>query len=192
MINRLVLGLLIGAVALLVGRDAAMAQQAVPRASLLTVQTDGGASCRVVDRFGGSRTREFGAPATVQLSPRDATDQIVCVRDGREARVAVPVKGPRVALAVAGSTRAASSVRRFVSAGEVHPYPGRMRLKPQTERDLVWLRQRFEEGQITEREYFDHRRLTIARDADLRPVRQASMRKASPNKPTPISLTKGS
>jgi len=192
MITRPVLGVLVAAITLLAGDRGAIAQSTVPRATLLTVQTDGGASCRVVDRFGGSRTREFGAPATVPLSPRDATDQIVCVRDGREARTPVPVKGPRVALTVAGSTRAASPVRRFVSAGEVHPYPGRLRLKPQTERDLVWLRQRFEEGPLTEREYFDHRRLTIARDADLRPVRQASVRKASLNKPTPISLTKGS
>ncbi len=190
MITRPFLGGLVAAVTLLLGDRGAIAQQVVPRASLLTVQTDGGASCRVVDRFGGSRTREFGAPATVQLSPREATDQLVCVRDGREARMPVPVKGQRVALAVSGSTRAASPVRRFVSAGEVHPYPGRMRLKPQTERDLVWLRQRFEEGQISEREYFDHRRLTIARDADLRPARV--VRKASSNKPTPISLTKGS
>ena len=190
MITRPVLGVLIAAITLLVGVCDAIAQSTVPRATLLTVQTDGNASCRVVDRFGGSRTKEFGAPATVQLSPRDATDQIVCVRDGREARMAVPVTGPRVTLAVAGSTRTASPVRRFVSTGEVHPYPGRMRLQPQTERDLVWLRQRFEEGRISEREYFDHRRLTIVRDAELRPVRV--VRKASASKAAAKPLTKTS
>lgn len=190
MITRPVFGLLMAAVTMAIGSHGAIAQQAAPRATLLTVQTDGGASCRVVDRFGGSRTREFGTPATVELVPREATDQLVCVRDGREARTAVPTTGQRVALTVAGSTRAASPVRRFVSTGEVHPYPGRMQLKPQTERDLVWLRQRFEEGQFSERAYFDHRRLVIARDADLRPA--PVMRKASAGKPASKPLTKTS
>lgn len=149
---------------------------------LLTVQTDLPASCRVVDRFGASRSREFGSPATIRLVPRQADDTVVCVRDGKESRVGVPARGRAVAVPVAGATAAATPVRRLVTIGEVHPYPGRIRLKPQVEADLVHLRQRYEEGRVSERDYYKFRREAIARNDDGRVVRVA--RRAAPRNAT--------
>jgi hypothetical protein len=149
---------------------------------LLTVQTDLPASCRVVDRFGASRSREFGSPATISLQPRQPDDSVVCVRDGKESRVAVPARGRQVAVPVGGATAAATPVRRLVTIGDVHPYPGRLRLKPQVEADLVHLRQRYEEGRVSERDYFKLRREAIARNDDGRAVRVA--RRAAPRNVT--------
>lgn len=158
-------------------------------ASLLTVQTDAAASCRVVDSLGASRTKEFGSPATIALPSRQAGDQVVCVRDGRETRAAVPTTGRRVDLAIGGATAAASPVRRLVTRAEVHPYPGTMRLTAKAEQDLVWLRQRYEEGRITERDYFAHRRDVIARGASIETPRATRRATASapvaPNAGTP-------
>lgn len=164
-------------------------------ASLLTVQTDAAASCRVVDSHGASRTKEFGSPATIALPSRQAGDQVVCVRDGRETRAAVPSTGRRVDLALGGATVAASPVRRLVKGADVHPYPGTMRLTVKAEQDLVWLRQRYEEGRITERDYFAHRRDVIARGGSLETPRRtaasapAASRTAAPAAETPRSLT---
>lgn len=149
---------------------------------LLTVQTDAPASCRVVDRFGASRSREFGSPATIALQPRQPDDSVVCVRDGKESRVAVPARGRQVAVPVGGATAAATPVRRLVTIGDVHPYPGRLRLKPQVEADLVHLRQRYEEGRVSERDYFKLRREAIARNDDGRVARVA--RRAPPRNVT--------
>ncbi|MBL8698986.1 MAG: hypothetical protein JNK67_11475 [Alphaproteobacteria bacterium] len=155
--------------------DASAQERAAPRraggATLLTVETDAAASCRVVDAHGGSRTKEFGAPATVALASRQAGDQVVCVRDGRETRAAVPAAGRRVALTLGGATTLATPVRRLVTTASVHPYPGAMRLTARAEQDLVWLRQRYEEGAISERDYFARRREVIARGAVLEPAR---------------------
>lgn len=145
---------------------------------LVNVQTDLPASCRVVDGFGASRTREFGSPATVRLVPRRDDDTAVCVRDGREARAGIPTRARSVAVPVAGATAAATPVRRLVTAAEVHPYPGRIHLKPQVEADLVHLRQRYEEGRVSERDYFKLRREAIARNDDGRVQRIA--RRAAP------------
>jgi hypothetical protein len=152
---------------------------------LLTVQTDLPASCRVVDRFGASRSREFGSPATIHLQPRQPDDTVVCVRDGKESRVMVPARGRLVAVPVSGATAAATPVRRLVTLADVHPYPGRMRLKPQVEQDLVVLRQRYEEGRVSERDYFKLRREAIARNDDGRVVRVA--RRAAPRNVTRTS-----
>jgi len=136
-----------------------------PAPALLTVETGAPASCRVVDSWGASRTKEFGAPATIALTERRPGDQVVCVRDGREGRVAVPAAGRSVGVAMGAATLAAAPVRRLVTPVEVHPYPGQMRLSPKAEQDLVWLRQRYEEGVIGERDYFAFRRDVIARGA---------------------------
>lgn len=142
-------------------------RQAAPQPEpLLTVSTDQPASCRVVDRFGASRSREFGSPATIALQPRQAGDAVVCVREGREGRAAVPERGRLVALPVSTATAAATPVRRFVSVADVHPDPARVRLRPEVERDLVFLRQRYEEGRLSERDYFKLRREAIARNAE--------------------------
>jgi hypothetical protein len=149
--------------------DAADAQQrrqrSAPSGELVTVRTDLPASCRVVDGFGASRTREFGAPATVRLTPRAADDTVVCVHDGKEGRAAIAPAARGVDVAVASATAAATPVRRFVAVEEVHPYPGRIALGAQAERELVQLRQRYEEGRLGEREYFRFRREVIARGA---------------------------
>lgn len=164
-------------------------------ASLLTVRTDAAASCRVVDAHGASRTKEFGSPATIALPSRQAGDQVVCVRDGRETRAAVPTTGRRVDLALGGATVAASPVRRLVTGADVHPYPGTMRLTAKAEQDLVWLRQRYEEGRITERDYFAHRRDVIARGASLETPRRtaasapAASKAGTPAPETPRPLT---
>lgn len=182
----LVIGLAAGEVA---------AQERAPRqrpagAGLLTVETDLAASCRVVDARGASRTREFGAPATIALAARAAGDQVVCVRDGREVRAAVPATGRRVAVSVGGASAAATPVRRLVTPADVHPYPGTMRLTAKAEQDLVWLRQRFEEGAIDERAYFAHRRDVIARGAVLEPSRAVARRSTSTEPAaTPRALT---
>jgi hypothetical protein len=149
--------------------DAADAQQrrqrSAPAGDLVTVRTDLPASCRVVDGFGASRTREFGAPATVRLAPRAADDAVVCVHDGKESRVVIAPGAGGVDVPVSGAVAAPTPVRRFVAVEEVHPFPGRLSLGPQAERELVQLRQRYEEGRIGEREYFRFRRAAIARGA---------------------------
>jgi hypothetical protein len=161
-------------------------RRAAPAAQpLLTVQTDLPASCRVVDRFGASRSREFGSPATIRLQPRAADDAVVCVRDGKESRAMVPARGRSVAVPVGGATAAATPVRRLVTVGDVHPYPGRLRLKPQVEQDLVHLRQRYEEGRVSERDYYKLRREAIARNDDGRVVRVA--RRSAPRSATRTS-----
>ena len=180
------------AVALAMALPAEAQQQRRQRAAapapqpLVNVQTDLPASCRVVDGFGASRTREFGSPATVRLDPRRNDDTAVCVRDGKEARAGIPIGARGVSVPVAGATAAATPVRRFVTAAEVHPYPGRIALKPQIESDLVTLRQRYEEGRVSERDYFKLRREIIARNDDGRVVRLAR-RAAAPRNVTRAS-----
>lgn len=192
MTTRPALTLLVAILALAALAPAEAQQRAQRRAStapaaqsLLTVQTDAPASCRVVDRFGASRSREFGSPATIRLAPRQADDAVVCVRDGKESRVQVSARDRMVAVPVAGASASATPVRRLVTIGDVHPYPGRIALKPGVEQDLVHLRQRYEEGRVSERDYYKLRRETIARNDDGRAVRVA--RRAAPRNVTRTS-----
>lgn len=178
--------LALACVASAAGAQDERARRRAPSPALLTVETGVPASCRVVDSEGASRTKEFGAPATIALGSRRPGDLVVCVRDGRERRVALPATGRRVGVAMDGVTAAAAPVRRLVTPGEVHPYPGHMRLSPKAEQDLVWLRQRYEEGVIAERDYFAFRRDVIARGASpaarasAPPSRQPARRTAPP------------
>lgn len=168
-------------IAVLAPAEAQQRRVAPATQSLLTVSADLPASCRIVDRFGASRTREFGAPATIDLQPRQAGDAVVCVHDGKESRAAVSERDRQVAVPVSAATAAATPVGRFVTVAEVHPDPARLRLKPEVERDLVFLRQRYEEGRLSERDYFKFRRAVIASN-EAGPAPRAARRAAPANR----------
>jgi hypothetical protein len=144
----------------------ARASSSTPGAPLLHVATDGGrATCRVYNAAGAPLTGEFGAPATVAVSRRMSGDQVVCFAADGESRVTLDAGAQSVTMA-SRTGRAAMTHRRSGAAADIHPDRGRIKLSAQAERDLVWLRERFEAGQIEERTYFQRRREVINRDRD--------------------------
>jgi hypothetical protein len=168
-------GLVIATLALLLA--AAEAQERprgrTPATRLVNVQTDPvPAACRIVDGGGAAKSHEFGTPASVPVERRARDLGVLCKRDGyQDGRGAIAPRMRSVKVTMIAGAGTAARVPKTIA--DVHPHPQRLRLSRQAEADLVWLRERFETGALSERDYFQRRRELIVREAKLAPARRS-------------------
>ena len=145
-------------------QPAPRAQPAPPAPTpVARVQTDPtGAACTIMGAQGQTLSRTFGTPEAVPLTGRAGGERVVCNKPGfSEARTALAPEGQTTTVALAVDPRSRVATRETIQPG------GGVRIRDvPTADELVALRQRYLDGKVSERRYFNARRYIIWADSD--------------------------